>query len=135
MAKKKIDPTNKKQLEEAFINHQIEQGIVCPECRKGVIEYKDNGLVEIVYNYRRRTRIGIRYTYSGTASQEYQVHYKKCPECGKMEIIEYRETPSWFDDLCRIDCPFTKGNVIEDWKSGKLKKHPNDEFVEYKIIR
>lgn len=24
---------------------------------------------------------------------------------------------------------------IDPWKSGKFKKHPNDEFVEYKIIK
>ncbi|MBP5785106.1 MAG: hypothetical protein J6W16_05940 [Methanobrevibacter sp.] len=130
----------KKQLEEEFLKSmQIkqwkEEGSLCPKCQQTKLETIDNGLVEIIYDYIRNGCLGTGMNVAGTGKQEYQFHYKKCPECDYWEMIEYRETPTWWDDLWNLNCPFTKGDVIEDFKNGKVYKHQNDKFVKYRITR
>lgn len=117
-------------------NRIIEQwrnaGILCPKCEKAPTRYYDHGLVKIVYDYTAGGPIGAGIHVSGTGSKEYQFHYKKCTECDYWEMIEYRETPSWWDDLWGNDCPFHKGDIIEIYKSGN---HGIDKFKSYEITR
>lgn len=107
-------------------------GILCPKCEKAPTRYYDHGLVKIVYDYTAGGPIGAGIHVSGTGSKEYQFHYKKCTECNYWEMIEYRETPSWWDDLWGNDCPFHKGDIIEIYRSGN---HGHDKFKSYEITR
>ena len=107
-------------------------GILCPKCEKAPTRYYDHGLVKIVYDYTAGGPIGAGIHVSGTGSKEYQFHYKKCTECDYWGMVEYRETPSWWDDLWGNDCPFYKGDIIEIYKSGN---HGTDKFKSYEITR
>jgi len=117
-------------------NRIIEQwrnaGILCPKCEKAPTRYYDHGLVKIVYDYTAGGPIGAGIHVSGTGSKEYQFHYKKCTKCDYWRMVEYRETPSWWDDLWGNDCPFYKGDIIEIYRSGN---HGTDKFKSYEITR
>ena len=94
---------------------------MCPKCGLK-LQYKDNGLVVIEYDWFAGGPIGAGIHVSGHGKQEYQFHYNRCPKgCSEgWEMIEYRETPSWWDDLWGLDCPFTTGNIIEEYKKGEI---------------
>ena len=122
----------RKDSDDRIIEQWRNAGILCPKCEKAPTRYYDHGLVKIVYDYTAGGPIGAGIHVSGTGSKEYQFHYKKCTECDYWEMIEYRETPSWWDDLWGNDCPFHKGDIIEIYKSGN---HGIDKFKSYEITR
>lgn len=89
----------------------------CPNC-KTTMGYFDTGVVEVKYEWFTG---GIRTHLSGHGSQEYQFHYYKCGHCGEWQMYEYRETPSWWDDLWGNDCPFTRGDIIKKWQNNEFR--------------
>ena len=95
----------------------------CPDCGNAM-GYFDTGVV--VVNYEWHTA-GIRENQTGHGSQEYQFHYYKCQKGCKngWQMYEYRETPTWWDDLWGLDCPFTRGDIIKKWQNNEfnLKKY------------
>ena len=90
----------------------------CPVCKQTVMGYFVTGVVEVKYEWFTG---GIRTHLSGHGSQEYQFHYYKCGKCGHWEMYEYRETPSWWDDLWGNDCPFTRGDIIKKWQNNEFR--------------
>lgn len=125
--------TMRKNSDDNLIEQWKNEGILCPKCQKAPTRYYDHGLVKIVYDYTSGGPIGAGIHISGTGSKEYQFHYRKCKECDHWYMIEYRETPSWWDDLCGNDCPFTKGDIIEKYQSGKMGS--TYKFKRYEITR
>ena len=103
----------------------------CPQCNNS-LSYINNGLVEIEYDYTAGGPIGAGIHISGHGKKEYQFHYDKCLNCGYWKMIEYRETPSWWDDLWNIDCPFTQGDIIQKYKNGELY---NKKYTSHTITR
>lgn len=102
---------------------------LCPKCKEDKPEDYKTGVVEFEYE----TVAGvIRETQHFVETKEYQFHYKKCPKCGHWEMYEYRPTPSWWDDLWGLDCPFHKGNIISLWENGDACP---GEYIGYKITR
>ncbi len=118
----------KSKLFESKIKYEDEKPLLkigkCDKCNIGTLSiYKDHGLVDIEYDWYGGGPIGGGIHVSGHGHQEYQFHYNKCTNCDNWEMIEYRETPSWWDDLWGLDCPFTKGNIIEKYKNGQVSTH------------
>jgi hypothetical protein len=95
-------------------------GILCPKCEKAPMTYYNHGVVKVHFEHFYGGAIGAGIHGSTSGSKEYQFHYRKCNECEYLDMIEYRETPSWWDDLWGNECPFTKGNIIEYWYDGKM---------------
>ena len=106
---------------------------MCMKCGTK-LQHKDNGLVVIEYDWTYGGSIGAGIHISGHGSTEYQFHYNRCPfGCNEgWEMLEYRETPSWWDDLWDLDCPFTSGNIIEKYKKGEI---PGRKFTGFTITR
>ena len=104
----------------------------CPKCRTSM-GYFDTGVVEIEYDYTAGGPIGAGIHISGHGKQEYQFHYYKCGKCGNWEMCEYRETPSWWDDLWGLDCPFTKGDIIKKWENNEFyaKKYTSNKITRW----
>ena len=92
----------------------------CPDC-KTTMGYFDTGVVKVNYEYHAGGPIGAGVHIFGHSSQEYQFHYYKCGKCGHWEMYEYRETPSWWDDLWGNDCPFTRGDIIKKWQNNEFR--------------
>ena len=105
----------------------------CPSCGKPMT-YSDSGVVEIEYDYTAGGPIGAGIHISGHGSKEYQFHYYKCPNgcASSWKMIEYRETPSWWDDLWDLDCPFTQGDIIQMYKDGVFY---NKKYTGHRITR
>jgi len=109
-------------------------GILCPSCKDSKTNYYTTGLVEIKYDYVAGGPIGGGIHISGTGTKEFQFHYRKCPKCGYWYMVEYRETPSWWDDLWNNDCPFKQGDIIQQYKS-REKDSSSEKFKSYEITR
>jgi hypothetical protein len=103
--------------------------VACPKCGTKM-NYIDTGVVVVKYEWFTG---GIRTHLSGHGSQEYQFHYHKCPYCGEWEMVEWRETPSWWDDLWDNDCPFTRGDIIKKWQNNefRMKDYEGHEFTKW----
>ena len=102
---------------------------LCPECKEDIPEDHLTGLVEI---YFEAGNGAIRDSSDhGTATREYQFHYKKCPKCGYWEMYEYRETPTWLDDLVHINPDFKQGNIIHKW----IADSGHNDYLGYKVTR
>lgn len=114
-------------------NKMLRMNPLCPSCRS-TMGYFQNGLVEIEYDYTAGGPIGAGVHISGHACKEYQFHYYKCPKGCKegWEMYEYRETPSWWDDLWNIDCPFTRGDIIKKYQNGEFY---NKKYTGHRITR
>lgn len=108
-------------------------GILCPKCQKAPTSYYNGGLLKVYFEHFYGGAIGAGVHGSTKSSREYQFHYRKCTNCNHWYMVEYRETPSWWDDLWGNDCPFTKGDVIEYWQSGKMGNCY--KFERYEITR
>lgn len=116
------------------------QGLLCPECnQKGMIsgmEYHGTGVIKINWEHAEGGPMGFGNHQWVRGSTEYQFHYKKCRDCGYWEMIEWRHTPNWFEDLINkifnTDNNFVKGNIINEYKWGKFA---DDGFKSYEIIR
>ena len=123
-----------KEMREREDREKLEQwekeGRLCPKCKKSYTENKNTGVVVIYYDYYAGGPIGAGINVSGSGHKEFQFHYKKCHDCDYWEMTEYRETPSWWDDLWDLDCPFKQGNIIDVYKSGK---HGTDKYTSHKI--
>ena len=122
-----IDNKEKERMDEL-----IKEGKLCPKCKHGEMKYHNTGLVEIDHEWFSGGPAGPGVHVSGEGIKEYQFHYKKCEECGYWEMTEYRETPSWWDDLWNLDCPFTSGNIIEKFQKGELS---SKKYKSHKITR
>ena len=116
-------------VEEDKYEELRKQGLICPSCAKEM-EYKETGLVDIVYQYFSGGPVGAGIHVSGTGHKEYQFHYKRCKNCPHWEMVEYREVPSWWDDLWGLDCPLTKGDIIAKFINNEMstKKYESHEF-------
>lgn len=125
----------RKNSDESRYDTWRKEGRLCPKCQKAPTNKKYSGLVNIIYDYTTGGPIGAGVHVSGTGKQEYQFHYIKCSECSYWQIYEYRETPSWWDDLWDVDCPFTSGDVINAWQTGTIKGHATDKYKSYEITR
>lgn len=104
-------------------------------CGKGTLTiYRNHGLCEIKYDYVSGGPIGGGISITGHGTKEYQFHYNACtnPDCNNWEMVEYRQTPSWIDDLFNIDCPFYKGDIIKLFKDGKID---GKTYTSHKITR
>ena len=108
-------------------------GILCPKCQKAPTSYYNGGLLKVCFEHFYGGAIGAGVHGSTKSSREYQFHYRKCTNCNHWYMVEYRETPSWWDDLWGNDCPFTKGDAIEYWQSGKMGNCY--KFERYEITR
>lgn len=108
----------------------LEWNPACPDCGTSM-GYFDNGVVVVEYDWWTG---GIRTHLSGHGSQEYQFHYYKCQKgCPNgFKMYEYRETPSWWDDLWNLDCPFTQGDIIKKWQNNEF---PTKKYTSHRIIR
>ena len=105
---------------------------LCPYCNTSMGNFV-TGVVTIEYDYFAGGPIGAGIHISGHGHQEYQFHYNKCGKCNYWKMYEYRETPSWWDDLWNLDCPFTSGDIIEKYKSGEIntKKYTSHYFTRW----
>lgn len=101
----------------------------CPKCGSSM-NYLVTGVVTIYYEWHTA---GIRENQTGHGNKEYQFHYNKCPKCGEWQMYEYRETPSWWDDLWGLDCPFTRGDIIKKWQNNEfsLKKYEGHTITKW----
>ena len=109
------------------------QGLLCPKCNtKQEIHY--TGLIKWDINVKCSRFRGAGLT---PGSETYQFHYKKCSKCGEWKMFEYREVPSWWDDLLNKDCPFKQGDMIQEisdkWKSGEMQN--TKQYASFKILR
>lgn len=111
-----------------------EQGVLCEHCELGKMEYFETGLVEIYVHSEFFGPMGGGLNFNEDKTREYQFHYKKCEYCGHVEIVEYRETPSWLDDLFKTDIKFKKGDIINKYQCG-LFNEDGLKYLDYKIIR
>lgn len=104
------------------------------DCGDTLTIYCDHGLVDIEYDWHAGGPISGGINVSGHGHQEYQFHYNKCsnPACDKWEMIEYRETPSWWDDLWELDCQFTKGDIIKKFQNNEFY---GKKYTSHKITR
>jgi len=107
--------------------------MACPSCGQPM-GYHDNGLVEIEYDYTAGGPIGAGIHISGHGKREYQFHYFKCQKgCASgWKMTEYRETPSWWDDLWNNDCPFTQGDIIQKFQNGEMYRK---KYTGHRITR
>lgn len=126
-----------KKIEEFELlkNKRIEdlqaQGICCPKCFGKQKKYY-TGLVEIKSHDGFYSPLGGGVAVGGDGLTQYQFHYKKCLKCGHWEMFEYRIVPHWWDDLFDIDCPFKKGNIIEEYMNDKI---PKEKYISHEIKR
>ena len=111
----------------------LTQNPQCPKCKQTIMGYFDTGVVKVNYEYHAGGPIGGGVNISGNGTQEYQFHYYKCGKCGHWEMYEYRETPSWWDDLWGLDCPFTRGDIIKKWQNNEFysKKYEGHTFTRW----
>ena len=109
------------------------QGICCPKCFNKQKKYY-TGLIKWDINVKCSRFRGAGLT---PGSETYQFHYKKCSKCGEWKMFEYREVPSWWDDLLNKDCPFKQGDMIQEisdkWKSGEMQN--TKQYTSFKILR
>jgi len=122
------------EYDDFYINELKEKGVLCPKCNKGEMKYHETGLADIEYDWFSGGPVGAGVHVSGHGHSEYQFHYKKCNKCGYYVITEYREVPSWFDDIISDlfdhQQPFKKGDLISDFKNMSGKK-----YTSHKILR
>ena len=123
----------RKDSDDRIIEQWRNNGTLCPKCQKAPTSYYNSGLLKINFEHFYGGPIGAGVHGSTTGSKEYQFHYKKCTSCNHWEMVEYRETPSWWDDLWGNECPFTKGNIIDCWLAGKMGN--TYKFHYYEITR
>lgn len=105
----------------------------CPICKKGKMNvYHDHGLVEISMQWYSGGMNGTHV--SGQGKAEYQFHYYTCENgCSdSWKMIEYRKTPSWWDDFWGCDCPFKQGDIIQKYKNDEM---PTEKYISHKITR
>ena len=110
----------RKDSDDRVIEQWRNAGILCPKCEKAPMTYYNHGVVKVHFEHFYGGAIGAGVHGSTSGNKEYQYHYRMCSSCNYWEMIEYRETPSWWDDLWGNECPFTKGNIIEYWLAGKM---------------
>lgn len=122
----------RKDSNDRVIEQWRNAGILCPKCEKAPMTYYNHGVVKVHFDHFYGGAIGAGIHGSTSGSKEYQFHYRKCNECEYLYMIEYRETPSWWDDLWGNECPFTKGNIIEYWYDGKMGN--TYKFQYYELI-
>ena len=121
--KEGVDDDKKEELRE--------NGLICPECDSEMVE-KYTGLLEVLRTWATGGNVGAGVHISGEGKKEFQFHYKKCKNCDHWEMIEYRETPSWWDDLWGIDKPFTKGDIIQEYINGNRN---GERYKSHEIVR
>jgi len=123
----------RKDSDEKIIEQWRNAGILCPKCKKAPTSYYNYGLLKVYFEHFYGGPIGAGIHGSTKGSREYQFHYRKCSKCNHWYMVEYRDTPSWWDDLVGNDCPFTKGDIIEKWQNNQMGT--GYKFERYEITR
>lgn len=135
-SKEQYDKLLETKIEEFELlkNKRIEDlnaiGLCCPKCFSKQKKYY-TGLIEIKSHDGFYSPLGGGVAVGGDGLTQYQFHYKKCLKCGHWEMFEYRIVPHWWDDLFDIDCPFKKGNIIEEYMNDKI---PKEKYISHEIL-
>ena len=116
--------------EKARIEDLEAKGVLCPKCSHGKMETFNTGILKVEVLKHSGGPMGGGTNVTTNSTIEYQFHYKKCDECGHWEMIEYRETPNWWDKLWGKK--FTKGDIIEEYKKGNVR---SQDYKSHNITR